>query len=46
MTPVVVGVFVLAPRDPQNHEVRVNIWLTASLWVGLALVAAMISIRI
>ena len=46
MTPVVVGVFVLAPPDPQNYEVRVNIWLTASLWVGLALVAAMISIRV
>jgi Kef-type K+ transport system membrane component KefB len=26
--------------------VRVNIWLTASLWVGLALIAAMISIRV
>jgi Kef-type K+ transport system membrane component KefB len=28
-----------------NYEVRVNIWLTASLWVGLALIAAMISLR-
>ena len=46
MTPVVVGVFVLAPPDPQNYDVRVNIWLTASLWVGLALVAAMMSIRV
>jgi Kef-type K+ transport system membrane component KefB len=41
-----VGVFVLAPSRPVNYEVRVNIWLTASLWVGLALVAAMISIRV
>jgi len=41
-----VGVFVLAPSQPVNYEVRVNIWLSASLWVGLALIAAMISIRI
>jgi len=36
----------LAPSQPVNYEVRVNIWLSASLWVGLALIAAMISIRI
>jgi Kef-type K+ transport system membrane component KefB len=41
-----VGVFVLAPSRPVNYEVHVNIWMTASLWVGLALVAAMISIRV
>ena len=44
MTPVVVGVS--NSSRPQNYEVRVNIWLTASLWVGLALIAAMISIRL
>jgi Kef-type K+ transport system membrane component KefB len=42
----VVGVFVLAPSRSANYEVGVNIWLTASLWVGLALIAAMISIRV
>jgi Kef-type K+ transport system membrane component KefB len=41
-----VGVFVLAPPRPANDEVPVNIWLSASLWVGLALIAAMISIRV
>ena len=41
-----VGVFLLVPPRPVNDEVPVNIWLSASLWVGLALVAAMISIRV
>jgi Kef-type K+ transport system membrane component KefB len=31
--------------QPAICEVCMNIWLTASLWVGLALIAAMVSIR-
>jgi Kef-type K+ transport system membrane component KefB len=42
----VVGVFILQAYPPSDGEVGVNPWLVASLWVGLALIATMLSVRL